>query len=83
MTMRKPMVHLNGTGREMLVNGYEKAYDAIREAQKALRKIEFNARDYYVQGADAWPEAVKEMDERFLALGRIESELEEILIALD
>lgn len=81
--MRIPMLHLNGTGKEMLTKGYEDAWHALREAQKALRKIEFNARDYYVQGPDAWTEAVREMDARFDAIGRVEKEIEEILIAIN
>jgi hypothetical protein len=80
--MRLPTVHLNGTGREMLVKGYEQAYEAIRETSKALSKIEFNARDYYVQGPEAWQEAVEEMHARHESLRRIEKEIEEILIEL-
>ena len=77
--MRLPTVHMNGTGRRMLKEGYEKAWWAIREAENALRNIEFNARDYYVDGPEAWPEAVKEMEERFAALGKIEKDIETIL----
>jgi len=80
--MRIPTIHMNGTGKRMLVEGYENAYHALREAQKALSKIEFNARDYYVQGPQAWTEARKEMDERFAALGKVEQEIEAILIAI-
>ncbi len=80
--MRKPTLHLNGTGKEMLYRGYEEAWDALGAAHKALKKIEFNARDYYIQGSDAWPEAVSEMDARLDAIERIEKEIEEILIAI-
>lgn len=81
--MRIPTVHINGTGKEMLVRGYEEAHRALREAGRALRKIEFNPRDYYVQGPDAWREAVKEMAERCTAIGKVEKDIEDILIALD
>ena len=80
--MIKPTLHLNGTGKKMLVEGYEKAHRAIREASKALGEIEFNARDYYVQGPQAWPQAIKEMECRIGMLGRIEREIEEIIISL-
>ncbi len=81
--MKVPTIHLNGTGKEMLVRGYEEAHRAIREAQKALSNVEFNPRDYYVQGPGAWTEAVMEMDARLIALGKVEKEIEDILIALD
>ena len=81
--MRIPTVHLNGTGKKMLIEGYLNAHTAIRNAKKALDEIEFNPRDYYVQGPDAWTEAVREMDARFDAIKKVEEEIEEILIAID
>ena len=52
-----PTVHTNGTSRTDLIKGYEDAYYAIDKAMSALQAIEFNARDYYTQGTDAWPRA--------------------------
>ncbi len=80
--MRIPTLHLNGTGKIMLTQGYLEAYTALRRAEEAMYKIEFNPRDYYVQGPDAWPEAVKEMDARFEAIGKVRKEIEEILEAI-
>ncbi len=80
--MRMPTIHLNGTGKKMLLEGYENAYHAIRDAEKALNNVEFNARDYYVQGPEAWTEAVKEMQGRFEALAKIKKEIEEIAEAI-
>jgi len=77
--MRLPTVHINGTGQRMLIEGYEKAWWAIREAENVLRGIEFNPRDYYVDSPDAWPEAVKEIDERFAMLSKIRKDIETIL----
>ncbi len=77
--MRIPTIHLNGTSKERLVSGYEKAHRALRVAGEALSEIEFNPRDYYVQGPQAWPEAVREMDERLKALAKIQNEIETIL----
>ncbi len=73
--MRTPTIHLNGTSKRMLMEGYEKAYDTIRDAEKALSEIEFNPRDYYVQDPEAWTEARAEMDKRFAALRGIKEEL--------
>ena len=44
-----PSVHLNGTGRKTLQEDYFRAYRALDEAIEAFYKIEFNARDYYIQ----------------------------------
>lgn len=57
-----PSVHLNGTGRKTLSEGYFNAYSKLQEADRAFREIEFNARDYYVQGPGAWPQARTERD---------------------
>ena len=81
--MRIPTIHLNGTGKETLISGYHEAYDALRKVENALSDIEFNPRDYYVQGPDAWPEAVKEMDSRKLKIYEVKKEIEDILIALE
>jgi hypothetical protein len=81
--MKVPTVHLNGTGKEMLVTGYQAALRSLRDAEKALSEVEFNARDYYVQGHDAWPEAVKEMEARFKAIRKVENEIQQILAAID
>lgn len=56
-TLTLPTVHLNGTGHTTLADGYEKADDALRDFTKAFGEIEFNARDYYPQGPEAWEKA--------------------------
>ncbi len=58
-----PIIHLNGTGRDDLFNGYSKADDAASELQQALIKdVTFHQRDYYVVPGQ-WERAVKERDE--------------------
>lgn len=52
-----PTLHLNGTGRNVLLAGYKDAYHCICTAHAAFSVIEFNARDYYVQGPDAYTRA--------------------------
>lgn len=54
MTLTLPSVHLNGTSREMLLDGYTEAYRKLIEFREAFARIECNARDYYVQGPDAY-----------------------------
>lgn len=55
-----PTVHLNGTSKKDLCEGYENALHKVREAIAELSKIEFNSRDYYPQGNDAWGKAVEQ-----------------------
>jgi len=47
-----------------------------------MSRIEFNARDYYVQGAKAWEIASDHRIEQFAALSRIEEYLLQHLLAL-
>jgi hypothetical protein len=73
---------LNGTGYKDLWNGYEAAYEAVRAAQEALGKIEFNARDYYVQDADAFTKARDHRYEQCKALANVEEYLLQHLLSL-
>lgn len=57
-----PSVHLNGTSREMLLDGYTDAYRKLIEFREAFNSIEHNARDYYVQGPDAYYKARDQRD---------------------
>ena len=54
-----PTVHLGGTSHKMLTQDYEDAYFAFKTFTKAFGHIEFNARDYFVQGPEAWITAVE------------------------
>lgn len=54
-----PTVHLGGTSHKMLTQDYEDAYFAFKTFTKAFGRIEFNARDYFVQGPEAWMAAVE------------------------
>lgn len=82
MTITPPTVHLNGTSAKDLWEGYEAAYNAILAAQDALRKIEFNARDYYVQGDDAYSKARDHRTEQFIKLVDIEEYLLQHLLSI-
>jgi hypothetical protein len=58
-----PIVHLNGTDRKDLFDGYDKADDVASKLQRSLiRDITFHQRDYYVIPGQ-WERAVKERDE--------------------
>ena len=61
-----------------LFDGYRAAMDALQDAQEAIGKIEFNPRDYYVQGPDAWTAARDEMQDRRQAIERVRKDLEAV-----
>jgi hypothetical protein len=66
-----PTVHLNGTGRKMLQDGYMAAYETLEKATEALAAIEFNARDYYVQEDGAYIKAREERNKMFAHLEHV------------
>jgi hypothetical protein len=57
-----PTLHLNGTGKITLRDGYANAYDAIDKAIEALANAELNGRDFYPQGPGAYYQARSERD---------------------
>ena len=42
-----PVIHMNGTGAEDLMAGYENIYDCINKLQAAMEKCIVHPRDYY------------------------------------
>jgi len=77
-----PTVHLNGTSRKMLADGYFEAWNRLNEAIAAFNAIEFNCRDYYVQPPGAWAQASTERDEAARKLHEVHKYLEAHLIHL-
>lgn len=71
-----PSIHLNGTSREMLRSGYLDAYHKLLEFRESFAQIEFNARDYYVQGPAAFSQARTERDRELQRLGDLMTYLE-------
>jgi hypothetical protein len=76
-----PIIHSNGTGAEDLLEGYRNAAAAVSDAMEAIRKIEFNARDYYCsQDPAVWNKAKAEMQARSTVLHGVKEELMAIAI---
>lgn len=73
--MVAPTVHLNGTPRERLAEGYEAAYRAVTAAIAALYACAPNGRDYYVQGPAAFGRADDEHRARIAALAQVRDDL--------
>ena len=55
-----PTIHSNGSSAKSLTEDYSHARRAVGEAMTALKAVDFNARDYYVQGPTAWTQAVSQ-----------------------
>ena len=70
-----PTIHLNGTGPDTLMDSYDTASLALSDAALALRRVELNARDYYVQGPDAFRRAQEEHAARLDRLDAIRAEI--------
>lgn len=81
MDLALPTVHLNGTSRERLLEGYQEAYEKLVEFRDALRGIEFNARDYYVKPG-SWEKACQERDNVRESVGKVQAYLEAHLLHL-
>lgn len=80
MTLIKPTIHLNGTSREQLLEGYCDAIDALHAAGRKLAAAYPNGRDYYVQGPVATTRAMSQHEARMAKLKSVIAELEEIVM---
>ena len=70
-----PTIHTNGTSPDDLLAGYRAAAEAVEAAREVLGKVEFNARDYYPQGPDAWTKAQTDRAAMFAVLDNMQEEL--------
>ncbi len=87
--MIAPTIHLNGTGRTVLLNEYRQAVEAVRTAEKIVREVTVHGRDYYVQDhaesrvqGESYQIARAQMDNLLERLGDIERELERTYYAI-
>lgn len=76
--MELPTIHLNGTSKDSLQRCYDAADDALYEFISAWESIEFNARDYYVNGPESWTDAVEERQEMNKKIRDIRQYLQDI-----
>ena len=73
-----PTVHLNGTGKKMLLEGNTRILGAINDLKEAINDCVFQGRDYYVQDIDdtviggAYGLAVEERQKHLQALADME-----------
>jgi len=79
--MMKPTIHLNGTARAELFEGFMQAMATVDMAIDAVRKTHPHGRDFYPQGPDAIITATTEHSIRVSCLEAIRAELEELATA--
>lgn len=77
--MEKPLVHLNGSSGEFLLEGYAEAASKLRAALLALEHTAPNARDYYPRGEESFRKARSEHDSRVQVLMALLGEFYEIM----
>lgn len=75
-----PMVHMNGTGKRMLMNDYKKALKDCKHAIDSLREVEFHERDYYVISPSAFESAKRERIEMFKRLEEVKTYIEQHIV---
>lgn len=81
-TLPIPTVHLNGTAAQDLIDPLLTATKALRAAMRALDETQPNSRDYYLQGEDAFQQAVREYDARARRIREVSDELYVIVEAV-
>lgn len=70
-----PIVHVGGTGQELLVEQFTNGRRAIRKTMKVLAAGCPHSRDYAVQAREAWNRAQSEHRTRIERLASIDDEL--------
>ena len=78
-----PTVHMNGTSAERLIEDYQAAASVVETAFNALCAAAPNARDYYVEGPEAFGQAQREHEARAAALRKVFLELEALVLDVD
>jgi hypothetical protein len=75
-TLQMPMVHLNGTGKDSLLEQLSNASDALNDAYAAIKQAVPNGRDYYPLGPAAMQAATDQHFDRLRRLDAIKAELD-------
>ncbi len=78
--MMKPSIHLNGSSRDDLFDGYMAALAAMQTAIDAVIQTVPHGRDYYPQGDGALRQAMAEHRDRLLRLHNIAAELNALAV---
>lgn len=83
MKIATPTIHLNGSNAELLKSEYMAAYNTAQELLSALKAIDLNAREYYLQPEpDAFDYARQQSSAHYNAVMNIRKELATIIMAI-
>jgi len=80
--LQSPLVHLNGSGMNNLIDGLCGASQALNGAYEVMRRICPNGRDYYPLGSVAMSKAEYEHRSRLERLDAIKAEIDAIAEAI-
>lgn len=78
-----PLVHLNGTDAETLLDQYYEASRALAYAIEVLHGAAPNARDYYPKGPNAFSQAQQAHNARIDKLKEVHEEIREIYESIE
>ena len=82
-TLIAPLIHLGGSPRDRLLDGYIDAIDALRTAEEKIRACYPNGRDYPPDGTGRGiGPAQKQHEDRLTRLAEVRQELEQIAEAV-
>lgn len=81
MSSIHPIVHLNGSGLENLLDWRSKQYAAVEALIQVIQKTAPHQRDFYVE-AGAWEAAEAEHCKRLMILGELKADIELEIIRL-
>jgi len=81
MSVIAPIVHLNGTSRQMLMDELEEAYYALGNAYDKVKASGPNGRDYYLM-AGLFEKAVKQHTDRLEAIEGVRRSIAEQLTTI-
>ena len=77
-TLIMPTVHMNGTSKKDLLEGYCKIIHALHAALKALQDEHPNMRDYYTQPTGTFERVREQHRSQFMRINSVLQEIETI-----
>lgn len=80
--MTIPMIHLNGTSKERLIDALGNASNALNDAYLALKETAPNGRDYYPLGPEAMESATQEHMSRLRQVDAVKKEIDDMAGAI-
>ena len=82
-TLTVPLVNLNGTSKQALLEGYQEAWEKLDEAFVAMQKIEPHGRDYQTTTAIVFERAKAQHIMRLQMLTAVQREIEMLMEEVD